>query len=141
METAATNDQKIKLLNKRRLLLPFLAILFVLPSCIRDKSPIGTGTEYQVEIPLQTDDGWPTASLTSVGMEEQPLLELLDQLQNTPDHRIHSLLIIKDGYLVFEEYFPGEKFNLATYTGESGFDMYDTHTLCSVTSSFAAKPC
>jgi CubicO group peptidase (beta-lactamase class C family) len=71
-------------------------------------------------------------------MNETPLLNLLDQLKKTEDHKIHSLLIIKDGKLVFEEYFPGEKFNLAQYTGETGFDREDTHNLCSATKSFTS---
>ena len=71
-------------------------------------------------------------------MDERPLLNLLDRLNNMDAHRIHSLLIIKDGKLVFEEYFPGDKYNLAQATGESGFDIYDTHNLCSVTKSFTS---
>jgi CubicO group peptidase (beta-lactamase class C family) len=47
-------------------------------------------------------------------------------------------VIIKDGKLVFEEYFPGDKFNLAEYTGDQGFDRDDTHNLCSVTKSFTS---
>ena len=40
--------------------------------------------------------------------------------------------------MVFEEYFEGEKFNLAQYTGEMGFDRNDTHNLCSATKSFVS---
>jgi CubicO group peptidase (beta-lactamase class C family) len=106
----------------------------VFTSCEKNKEVIGP-LAGQYEVPLQIDDGWETASLFSVGMDEAPLLKLLQKLTGTVDHRIHSLLIVKDGKLVFEEYFPGEKFKLAQPTGEFGFDMYDTHTLCSVTKS------
>jgi CubicO group peptidase (beta-lactamase class C family) len=117
------------------ILLIFLCL--VLGSCEKNKNVI-VSSASQYEVPLQTDDGWETASLSSVGMDETPLLKLLQMLNNTSDHRIHSILIVKDGKLVFEEYFPGEKFNLARPTGETGFDMYDTHNLCSVTKSFTS---
>jgi CubicO group peptidase (beta-lactamase class C family) len=124
--------------QRDKIFLTYLIILLILiciSACNKDNSPL---FESQYEIPQQTDDGWETASLVSVGMNETPLLNLLDQLKKTEDHKIHSLLIIKDGKLVFEEYFPGEKFNLAQYTGETGFDREDTHNLCSATKSFTS---
>jgi CubicO group peptidase (beta-lactamase class C family) len=119
------------------LIILLVCLFLVLTSCEKNTSIIGP-LAGQYKVPLQTDDGWETASLFSVGMDERPLLEMLQKLNNTSDHRIHSILIIKDGKLVFEEYFPGEKFNLARPTGETGFDMYDTHDLCSVTKSFTS---
>jgi len=62
----------------------------------------------------------------------------MNDLDEMGEHRIHSLLIIRNGKLVFEEYFQGDKFNLARFTGETGFDMNDTHNLCSVTKSFTS---
>ena len=88
--------------------------------------------------PEQINDGWETASLSSVGMDETFYIDLLNLLNEETDHKIHSILIVKDGKLVFEQYFPGEKFELALYTGEMGFDRNDTHTLCSATKSFTS---
>jgi CubicO group peptidase (beta-lactamase class C family) len=62
----------------------------------------------------------------------------MNRLNEIGEHNIHSLLIVKDGKLVFEEYFSGDKFNLARFTGETGFDRNDTHNLCSVTKSFTS---
>lgn len=122
---------------------PVLAILWIclylnLLSCERNKNPINPANDFQYKVPVRTNDGWETASLAGVGMDERPLLRFLDKLSGLSDHRIHSILIVKDGKLVFEEYFPGEKFNLAQPTGETGFDMNDTHNLCSVTKSFTS---
>jgi CubicO group peptidase (beta-lactamase class C family) len=105
-------------------------------SCDKNKDAVGPSGEYQV--PLQTDDGWQTASLASVGMDVTALINLMENLREIGEHRIHSLLIVKDGKLVFEEYFQGDKFNLAQFTGETGFDRNDTHNLCSVTKSFTS---
>jgi len=115
-----------------------LPILVCLNSCQKDKTPTSPAGNYQYEIPEQTDDGWETASLANVGMNEIPLTGLMNRLNEIDEHRIHSILIIKDRKLVFEEYFPGDKFNLAQFTGETGFDRDDTHNLCSVTKSFTS---
>jgi CubicO group peptidase (beta-lactamase class C family) len=89
-------------------------------------------------IPEQINDGWQTASLSSVGLNEIKLLQMLEYLHGDPDHKIHSVVLIKNNKLVFEEYFPGDKFNLGQYTGETGFDREDTHNLCSATKSFVS---
>ena len=102
------------------------------------KKPTESSDLPSYENPEQTGDGWETASLSSVGMDDAPLLELLDDLERIQEANIHSLVIIKDGKLVFEEYFEGDKFNLAQWTGEVGFDRDDTHNLCSATKSFTS---
>jgi len=119
----------------------FSALLLICINCCFlscDKNTSDSSPISQYEIPIQTNDGWETASLSSVGMNETSLMELLDKLNEISEHRIHSLLIVKDGKLVFEEYFPGDKFNLAQFTGETGFDRYDRHNLCSATKSFTS---
>ena len=62
-----------------------------------------TSTEDGYAIPMHTGDGWQTASLESVGMDPEPLLALLALISNTPDHRMHGIVIVKDGMLVFEK--------------------------------------
>jgi CubicO group peptidase (beta-lactamase class C family) len=107
-------------------------------SCSPQRSIKNTLEGYRYQVPARIDDGWETASPADVRMEEAYLIELMDELEKIDEHRIHSLLIVKDGKLVFEEYFPGEKFNLAQWTGENGFERNDTHNLCSVTKSFTS---
>ena len=59
----------------------------------------------------------------------------MTDLHEIGDHDIHSLVVVKGGRLVFEEYFSGAKWSLARYTGEYGFHRDDTHNLASVTKS------
>ena len=99
---------------------------------------VETDEGYQYQVPPVTDDGWETASLASVGMDATRLENLMNKLDDISLHHIHSLLIVKDGKLVFEAYFSGDKFNLAQYMGERGFDRDDTHNLCSATKSFTS---
>jgi CubicO group peptidase (beta-lactamase class C family) len=90
---------------------------------------------YKYETPDQLDDGWKTESLSDAGIDEIILYNLMNRICATSEHNIHSILIVKDSRLVFEEYFEGEKFKLGKYTGEYGFDRDDLHTLCSATKS------
>ncbi len=107
-------------------------------SCKDGANVTGGSGSNQYRVPDQTNDGWQTASLEDVGMDVNDIERLLLTLDNVQDHNIHSLVIVKNGMLVFEKYFHGDKFNLAQYTGETGFDMHDTHNLCSATKSFTS---
>jgi len=42
-----------------------------------------TGPDNDYRVPLQTDDGWETASLDEVGMAPESLLALLDLIDST----------------------------------------------------------
>ncbi|MCA9734312.1 serine hydrolase [candidate division KSB1 bacterium] len=102
------------------------------------KKAIDPEPTFPFTAPEQTGDGWEIVSLDAVGINDIPLAKLMFRLDTTTEHHVHSLLIIKNGKLVFEEYFPGDKFNLAQFTGETGFDRNDTHNLCSATKSFTS---
>ncbi len=81
-------------------------------------TPFPTTAPY-TKIPQQVDDDWQTASLESVDIDPVWIGKMLDSIYQggksgdsltTPLGRekvqnIHSILIVKDGYLVFEEYF------------------------------------
>jgi CubicO group peptidase (beta-lactamase class C family)/outer membrane lipoprotein-sorting protein len=130
--------------------------LFSLPearpgSNTKDRSKIPAPHEYRYRIPEQTDDGWATGSLTDAGMGTGPLVELMNQLLNRSDHLTHCVLIIKNGKLVFEEYFSGSDLvvNEDTLTRlilpegkyetkEAGFDRDTLHFQASVTKSITS---
>ena len=50
---------------------------------------------------------WETAQPKDVWLDEETLAELIDRIENDEFQNVHSILIIKDGKLVFGEYFPG----------------------------------
>ncbi|TQF17557.1 serine hydrolase [Myxococcus llanfairpwllgwyngyllgogerychwyrndrobwllllantysiliogogogochensis] len=67
---------------------------------------------YVYEKPIAEEDGWTTASLDDVGMDVQPLRELVQRIldqQPGPDAApaIQGLLVARHGKLVLEEYFQG----------------------------------
>jgi len=96
--------------------------------------PIG----YVYSVPEPTDDGWPTGSLSSVGADSVRFVQLMDQLRQHRDHRIHAILIAKAGVLVFEEYFAGDRY-VSPGVGEPiVFTRETRHFQASVTKSITS---
>lgn len=60
--------------------------------------------ECYCKIPDQLDDGWETASIIEAKLDVVKICGVLDEIYNPAYHFLYSLLIIKDGKLVFEEY-------------------------------------
>lgn len=97
--------------------------------------------EYTYQIPEQTGDGWETASLNDVGMDENRISELVDNIRNDIYQEVHSVVIVKDGRLVFEEYFPGHHFSISgeNYHGaRSNFNRDTLHNTHSATKSITS---
>lgn len=86
------------------------------------------GAAWSYRAPLPDNDGWKTASLKAVGLNEEPLAELLHSILSadpeTTSLKIQSLLIARHGQLVFEEYF-------------FGFDQDRVHDMRSAGKTFA----
>src|SRR6266487_3398836 len=65
---------------------------------------------YRYTPPLQLDDGWPVATLEDVDISRPAIEQLVQMLIDMPMDslntlQIHSLLIVRHGKLVLEEYF------------------------------------
>lgn len=91
----------------------FLVLLLAaLPALAQQKTP-----------PAPTED-WPAASPESQGVDSTQLAAALEQLR-PPRQNIHSLLVVRNGYLIAEAYF-------------SPYDGKQPHDLASVTKSLTA---
>lgn len=119
----------------------FFIILLFVTCTISCKKQIPTKPEdvsYTYNIPPETGDGWEVSSLTDVGMRQSDLVDMMTFIDSTTDHRIHSILIIKNGKLIFEEYFKGYLFDTNEIESEGQFIKFgrDTlHFMASVTKS------
>jgi len=69
-----------------------------------------TPTVDSIETPVQTNDGWETASLAEVGIDAQPIIDAVNQIRRGTYNEIHGFVIVKDGRLVLEEYGNGRMF-------------------------------
>ena len=79
-------------------------------------------------VPKQLDDGWETGELSDVGLDPGLIGSLLARIRDNTYQNIHSVLIVKNGKLVVEEYFPGVE--------EDGrYRAYDRDTLHAIHSA------
>jgi CubicO group peptidase (beta-lactamase class C family) len=76
--------------------------------------------EYIYEVPETLADGWETASLAEAGVNQEIISALMGKILNGNLPNIQSILLIKNGNLVLEEYFNGyarnAKHNMASAT-------------------------
>ncbi|MEM7734938.1 MAG: serine hydrolase [Deinococcota bacterium] len=57
--------------------------------------------------PFAEDTPLPTAAPEDVGLNAQTLDQLREVIPDDSEHKLHSLLVVKDGQLAFEEYYNG----------------------------------
>jgi CubicO group peptidase (beta-lactamase class C family) len=97
--------------------------------------------EYKYHIPEASGDGWEVDSSDNVGIGSVTLSKMMNYINATSGHNIHSILISKNGKLVFEEYFegylcswdpPGSNGDYIQYDGET--DHFPASVSKSVTS-------
>ena len=56
---------------------------------------------------MQWDKPLPTGSMESVGLDSLLLYSVSERLKEENDHKVHSILVARNGVLVFEAYFKG----------------------------------
>jgi CubicO group peptidase (beta-lactamase class C family) len=77
---------------------------------------------YRYAVPPNDKDGWQTKSLDDAGIRQRPLAVLVSRIRDNTFPRVYSVMLVKDGKLVFEEYF-------------SGHHRYQAHPMHSVSKS------
>ena len=63
--------------------------------------------QYIYQEPEEIDDGWETSSLTMEGLDSSKIKDMIYSIVNKQYKGIHSVLLVKNGKLVLEEYFYG----------------------------------
>lgn len=62
-------------------------------------------TRYQYRVPTDRQDGLPTGAISKTGLDTTLIHTLVDRIIDGTYPDVHSILLIKDGKLVLEEYF------------------------------------
>ncbi len=108
-----------------------LAVLAVcICSCSNDRA-----APYRYRVPAEGTEGWAVAYADSEGLDHELLEDMMDLIRNTRGNNIHSVLVFRNGKLVFEEYFEGYLYS-SDPPGSNGdhilYDMKTDHYLASV---------
>ena len=120
-----------------QLRISLLLVLFLLLHGCKDD----TEYAYSYRIPEASNDGWEVSSAGDLGLQTSSLVDMMDYLASSPDHQIHSILIIKDDRLVFEEYFEGYLYSNNPPGSNGDYIQYDRetdHYLASVSKSITS---
>ncbi len=80
---------------------------------------------YRYTQPEQTDDGWDTADASLIGIDTAKIGSLIRRMLAGDFPNLHSILMVKDGKLVVEEYF-------------YGFSRNKTHQIASISKVITA---
>src|SRR5712692_5806117 len=92
------------------LLMVALVVTLLLSSgCEKNRASANSGQTYQYTVPAETTDGWQTAPVSSENLEAALVQALFERVRNNTYTNIHSVLLVKNGKLVVEEYFPGQE--------------------------------
>jgi len=121
-------------MKKTILLISILSLLFF--SCKQNSS-----SHYTYRPPENINDGLDVGSLDEENIDPLLIEKAVDSISQGKYKGIHSILIFKDGKLVFEEYFNGHKFkyDATNHHGELvTWDRTNLHRAMSVTKSITS---
>ena len=121
--------------NKRIRVLTLVGLLGIILGCNRKTPTEPVPDGYLYRIPETSTDGWETDTLENVNISQDSLIVLMNTLNELNGDGNHSILIARNGKLVFEEYFSGYSF-LFNRTIE--FDRYTLHHMQSSTKGVTA---
>ena len=81
--------------------------------------------EYTYQVPEKIEDDWEISDLEAEGVDPKRINELMENILKGDIKNIHSILLVKNGKLIFEEYF-------------YGYDRDTTHFQASVSKSITS---
>lgn len=95
-------------------------------------------TVFAMSTVMADETEWPTASPGDVRLDPGRLQQLTDLLESDESGNIHSVLIVKDGKLVYERYYSGADEDWGTDLGVVDFDADTLHDQRSVSKSITS---
>jgi CubicO group peptidase (beta-lactamase class C family) len=119
---------------------PYTYIIFILAillsSCEKNKNDI-----YRYYPPENIGDGIEISTLSEEGLDERKFIEMMEEVIAEHSSRIHSILVLKNDKLVFEEYFEGYALSNDPYGSDGEWMTYNRetdHYLASISKSITS---
>ncbi len=121
--------------NTTRVFLAFVLGSFPLISCHSHYR----STSYSYVQPAQLADGLPVAPMYNEGMDTGKIVALTKLILDNTYPNIHSMLILRHGKLIYENYFAGEDEVVGKgYAGYINHTIDDLHDCRSISKSFTS---
>ncbi len=83
---------------------------------------------YKYTVPELAGDGWSVGDADEAGLKTEILSDMMTYIRGTEGHNIHSILVFRDGKLVFEEYFEGYLYSGNPPGSNGDYILYDRET-------------
>jgi CubicO group peptidase (beta-lactamase class C family) len=122
-------------MKKAILLILFLSLLLIVGCQSEPSSP------YTYQPPENISDGLDVSTLEEVNIDSELMEKVVNEINRGKYDEVHSLLIVKDNKLAFEEYFQGHKFQWDAPKAHGELVNWDKsmeHMVMSVTKSFTS---
>lgn len=119
-------------MNHRKIVSVLILISFLLMSCHQTHE---RATNYAYRKPIQQLDGIKVDFLFNREIDTTKIVSLTKQILSDSIPNIHSVLIVKDNQLVYENYFAGEDEKVGSELGYMEHSINDLHDCRSVTKS------
>jgi len=91
---------------------PCVALLVIVAlhvGCGTSWVPVSDARPHHDAVSKKPNDGWEIADLATAHLNADLIKELLERIRNNTYKNIHSVLLVKNGKLVVEEYFSGQQ--------------------------------
>ena len=112
-----------------------LLTFFTLSSCEQTHTRL---TDYSYTRPAQQHDGIQTGDMFNMGMDTARIVNLTRLILADTFPNIHSLLIMKDDKLLYENYFAGKDEIVGSRKGYIEHTLDDLHDCRSISKTFTA---
>ena len=86
-----------------------LVVVALHAGCGMRRVPTSDAGAHPHAVSEKANDGWETANLANEDLNAGLIKELLERVRNNTYKNIHSVLLVKNGKLLVEEYFPGQQ--------------------------------
>jgi CubicO group peptidase (beta-lactamase class C family) len=101
-----------------------------------------SGFEY--ENPKEIEDGWEVGSIYDSNVKPDSLFSLIKKIEHKTYDKIHCILLVKNNKLIFEQYYPGNKYKYWSPTSPSfdagvvDYGIDSVHNIHSATKAFTS---
>ena len=86
--------------NTRQLISRVFIILLIFPLFSCSEDPTGNfNSDYHYTQPTETTDSWETATLSSVGINEELIENIVNEIDNNTWRQVHSVVIVKNSLM------------------------------------------
>jgi len=100
--------------------------------------------EFKYKIPEKIENDWKVASIYESDVKTDSLFSLINKIENKKYDKTHSILIVKDGNLIFEKYYSGNKYKYWSPTSPTfdaevvDYGIDSVHNIHSATKAFTS---